>query len=199
MKRESRTVDRSDQVDSPTQRHLPLVDLLVDTRADLMELAVASGLKVLQTMLEEDRTTICGQRYQRQGSDRPARAGTVPSEVVLGGRKVTLRRPRVRANGERCRCPPFERWPADPLRHVWGDVSLSMFRRGGILGTTPAPDDDALSPFPPDSTRCKSGTQQRPDRDAPLLPQFDSGKCLKCFPSNGGCRMLRAAKSWACG
>ena len=39
MKRESRTVDRSHQVDSPLQRHLPLVDLLVDVRADLMELA----------------------------------------------------------------------------------------------------------------------------------------------------------------
>jgi hypothetical protein len=56
MKRESRTVDRLNQVDSPTQRHLPLVDLLVDTRAELMELAVASGLKILHTMLEEDRT-----------------------------------------------------------------------------------------------------------------------------------------------
>src|SRR5712691_7859397 len=42
MKRESRTVDRPHQVDSPTQRHLPLVDLLVDTRAELMELAVTS-------------------------------------------------------------------------------------------------------------------------------------------------------------
>jgi hypothetical protein len=70
MKRESRIVDRSDQVDSLTQRHLPLVDLLVDTRSELMELAVASGLKVLQTMLEDDRTAICGQRYQHQVSDR---------------------------------------------------------------------------------------------------------------------------------
>ena len=49
MKRESRTVDRPHQVDSLTQRHLPLVDLLIDTRAELMELAVASGLKVLTT------------------------------------------------------------------------------------------------------------------------------------------------------
>ena len=49
MKRESRTVDRSDQVDSPSQRHLPLVDLLVDTRAELMDLAIASGLKVLES------------------------------------------------------------------------------------------------------------------------------------------------------
>ena len=44
MKRESRTVDRSHQIESPSPRHLPLVDLLVDTRAELMEFAVASGL-----------------------------------------------------------------------------------------------------------------------------------------------------------
>ena len=55
MKRESRTVDQSHQGDSQTQRHLPLVDLLVDTRAALLELAVSSGLQVLTTMLEEDR------------------------------------------------------------------------------------------------------------------------------------------------
>jgi hypothetical protein len=53
MKRESRTADRPLQVDSSVQRHLPLVDLLVDTRAELMELAVASGLRVLTTMLED--------------------------------------------------------------------------------------------------------------------------------------------------
>src|SRR5437879_10102003 len=98
MKRESRTVDRSHQVDSSLQRHLPLVDLLVDTRAELMELAVASGLKILTTMLEEDRTAICGRRYQHHAERQASRTGTAPSEVVLGGRKVALRRPRVRAN-----------------------------------------------------------------------------------------------------
>jgi putative transposase len=99
MKRESRTPDRSVQVASPAQRHLPLVDLLVDTRAELMELAVASGLQVLTTMLEEDRTAICGRRDQHQEGRQASRAGTVPSEVVLGGRKVAIRRPRVRAHG----------------------------------------------------------------------------------------------------
>ena len=100
MTRESRTVDQSHQVDSPTQRHLPLVDLLVDTRAELMALAVASGLKVLTTMLEADRTALCGPRYQHQGERAAVRAGTVPSEVVLGGLRVLIRRPRVRARGE---------------------------------------------------------------------------------------------------
>ena len=74
MKRESRTVDRSHQGDSPTQRHLPLVDLLVDTRAELMELAVSSGLQVLTTLLEEDRTAICGPRYVHSVERQASRA-----------------------------------------------------------------------------------------------------------------------------
>ena len=81
MKRESHTIDRSHQVDS-AQRHLPLVDLLIDTRAELMELAVASGLKVLTTMLEEDRTAICGPRYQHQAARQASRTGTVHSAAT---------------------------------------------------------------------------------------------------------------------
>jgi hypothetical protein len=69
MKRESRIVDRSAQIDSPSQRHLPLVDLLVDTRAELMELAVNSGLKVLHTMLEEDRVVVNGAAAESGGSN----------------------------------------------------------------------------------------------------------------------------------
>ena len=116
MKRKSRTVDRSHQVDSPSQRHLPLVDLLVDTRAELMELAVASGLKVLTTMLEEDRTTLCGPRYRHQAERHASRTGTVQSEVILGGRNVQIRRPRVRADGEEVALPTFRAFAdTDPL------------------------------------------------------------------------------------
>ena len=113
MKQESRTADRSHQVDSPSHRHLPLVDLLVDTRVELMELAVASGLKVLHTMLEADRTAMCGPRYQHQVVRAASRAGTVPSEVVLGGRKVQIRRPRVRADGEEVALATFRAFAAD--------------------------------------------------------------------------------------
>ena len=35
MKKQSRTVVRRDQSDSPGQRHLPLVDILVDTQVEL--------------------------------------------------------------------------------------------------------------------------------------------------------------------
>ena len=118
MKRESRTVDRSDQVDSPTQRHLPLVDLLVDTRAELMELAVASGLKVLTTMLEDGSDGHLRPAVSASGrAAGVARRARCASEVVLGGRKVQIRRPRVRADGARGRrCRRFRRSPTtDPL------------------------------------------------------------------------------------
>src|ERR1700693_5149687 len=141
MKRESRTVDRSDQVDSLTQRELPLVDLLVDPRAELMDLAVASGLKVLQTMLEDDRTAICGQRYQHQVERQASRAGTVPSEVVLGGRKVALRRPRVRANGEEVPLPTFQAMASeDPLnRRVVEQMLVGVATRQYARSLEPLP------------------------------------------------------------
>ena len=60
MKKQSRIVARRRQSASPAPRHLPLVDILIDTQAELQELVVASGLKVLEAMLEEDRDAVCG-------------------------------------------------------------------------------------------------------------------------------------------
>lgn len=140
MKRESHTIDRSHQIDS-AQRHLPLVDLLVDTRAELLELAVASGLKVLTTMLEEDRTVICGPRYQHQADRLASRTGTVPSEVVLGGRKVAIRRPRVRANGAEVPLPTFQVMASeDPLnRRVVEQMLLGVATRRYARSLEPLP------------------------------------------------------------
>jgi putative transposase len=166
MKRESRTVDQSHQVDSPRQRHLPLVDLLVDTRAELMELAVASGLKVLTTMLEADRTAICGPRYAHEPERAASRAGMVPSEVVLGGRKVQIRRPRVRAAGAEVALPTFEAFAdTDPLnRRVVEQMLLGVATRQygrsvepvgaevRVRGTSKSAVSAALSRRPPHSS-----------------------------------------------
>src|SRR5262249_60262930 len=89
-------------------RHLPLVDLLVDTKTELLELALRSGLKVFTTMLEEDRTAICGPRYAHEPERPASRAGTTRSEVVLGGRKGAIQRPRGRTVAGEGALPPFE-------------------------------------------------------------------------------------------
>jgi putative transposase len=115
MKTKSRIARPIPQDDSPS-RHLPLVDLLVDTRTELFELAMRSGLRVFTAMLEEDRTAICGPRYAHQPDRRASRAGKVPSEVVLGGRKVAIQRPRVRTAEEEVPLPTFQTMAqTDPL------------------------------------------------------------------------------------
>jgi putative transposase len=115
MKRESRTARPGPQAESPL-RHLPLVDLLVDTKTELLELALRSGLKVFTAMLEDDRTAICGPRYIHEPDRAASRAGTTQSEVVLGGRKVTIQRPRVRTAAGEVALPTFQTMAAtDPL------------------------------------------------------------------------------------
>ncbi len=115
MNRKSCIAPPVPQVESAL-RHLPLVDLLVDTKTELLELALRSGLKVFTTMLEEDRTAICGPRYAHQPDRSASRAGTTRSDVVLGGRKVTIQRPRVRTAAGEVALPTFQTMAAtDPL------------------------------------------------------------------------------------
>jgi hypothetical protein len=85
---ESRTGSRPAVVESP--RHLPPVDLLIDARSELFELAVRSGLKVLEAMLEKDRTALCGQRYAHMAERGPARRD---GEQRGGARRPQGRRP----------------------------------------------------------------------------------------------------------
>ena len=113
--KKSRTVRPTAGVESQTTRRLPLVELLIDTEAELFDLAVRSGLQVLDAMLEEDRTAICGPRYAHQADRTASRAGTVASTVVLGGRKVSIRR--LAASGQAVRRGHRRRGPkADRLQ-----------------------------------------------------------------------------------
>ena len=125
MEKQSRTVARRRQSESPAPRHLPLVDILVDTQAELQELVVASGLKVLEAMLEEDRAAVCGPRYAHQPERQAYRAGHAPSQVVLGGRKVAIRRPRARRDGTEVPLPTVRAFTdADPLNRRVVDQML---------------------------------------------------------------------------
>lgn len=142
MKQKSRTLVGENQgTPEPTPRHLPLVDLLVDTRAELLELVVTSGLKVLEAMLEEDRTAVCGPRYVHQQQRQAVRAGTAPSDVVLGGRKVQIRRPRVRTAEGEVLLPTFQAMAnIDPLnRRVVEQMLLGVATRQYVRSLEPLP------------------------------------------------------------
>ena len=149
MKKQSRTVPHRRQSVSPTPRHLPLVDILIDTQAELQELVVASGLKVLEAMLEDDRVAVCGPRYAHQPERQAYRAGHAPS---LGGRKVAIRRPRARRAGEEVPLPPARAFTdADPLNRRVVDQML--------IGVATRQDARSLDPLGADVTT--RGTSKR--------------------------------------
>ena len=106
MTKKSRTPSGVDQ--AQITRSLPVGSLEIDPRATLLELAVATGLQVLHAMLEEDRAQLCGPRYQHQVGRAATRAGTTTGEVVLGGRKIAIRRPRVRGAGGEVALPTLQ-------------------------------------------------------------------------------------------
>ena len=86
---------------------------------------MASGLKVLEAMLEEDRAAVCGPRYAHQAARQAYRAGHAPSQVVLGGRKVAIQRPRARRDGTEVPLPTARAFAdADPLNRRVGDQML---------------------------------------------------------------------------
>ena len=152
MKKQSRRVPHRRQSVSPTPRRLPLVDILIDTQAELQELVVASGLKVLEAMLEDDRVAVCGPRYAHQPERQAYRAGHAPSQVVLGGRKVAIRRPRARRAGTEVPLPTVRAFTdADPLNRRVVDQML--------IGVATRQDARSLDPLGADVTT--RGTSKR--------------------------------------
>jgi transposase-like protein len=70
-------------------------------------------------MMEQDREDVCGPRWKRNSNRQAGRAGTTKSEVTLGGRRIAIRRPRVRSrSGQEVELPTFAfAANRDPLDH----------------------------------------------------------------------------------
>jgi transposase-like protein len=91
-----------------------LVDVV---REDLRAFVVRSGMQALAELLEEERAALCGPRYRHDPERTKSRAGYAPGELVMGGRRVSVPRPRVRDRDGRE--VPLSSWSAfgdeDPL------------------------------------------------------------------------------------
>ena len=68
---------------------------------------------------------VCGPRYAHQPARQAYRTGHTPSQVVRGGRKVAIRRPRARRAGEEVPLPTARAFAnADPLNRRVVDQML---------------------------------------------------------------------------
>ena len=80
----------------PTTVSIAMGELTGAVREGLLALAVGAGLQVMQVMMEENVTGLCGPKGRHLPDRAAVRHGTEDGAVVLGGRKVRVRRPRVR-------------------------------------------------------------------------------------------------------
>ena len=89
------TIDRA-QLELPEQVTVAVAELAGAAREGLLALAVGTGLQVLQAMLAEDVVRLVGPRGRHNPDRAAVRHGSEPGQVTLGGRRVRVRRPRVR-------------------------------------------------------------------------------------------------------
>jgi transposase-like protein len=108
---------KSDRVQGENaQALLPIAALAFTLRRGLREFIVESGMKVLDELLEQERTELCGPRYKHEPDRAAHRAGHSRGELALGGRRVQVRRPRVRTDERELELPTWKQFSSeDPL------------------------------------------------------------------------------------
>ncbi len=80
----------------PEQVSIAMDQIAADMREGLLALAVGAGLQVMQQLMEADVTAACGPKGKHDPDRTAIRHGTEDGSVTLGGRRVPVRRPRVR-------------------------------------------------------------------------------------------------------
>lgn len=95
---------------------ISLQEVLGSVKDGLLAFSVAVGLEVLKAFMEAEVTEIAGPKGKHNPNRRAVRHGTEKGSVVLGGRKVAIRRPRVRTkDGKEIRLKTYEAFQDDSL------------------------------------------------------------------------------------
>ncbi len=81
----------------PETVSVALAEIAEDMREGLLALAVGTGLQVMTAIMEEDVSAVCGPRGRHDADRVAVRHGHERGSVTLGGRRVPVERPRMRA------------------------------------------------------------------------------------------------------
>jgi putative transposase len=81
----------------PERVSIVMDEIAADMQEGLLALAVGAGLQVMTQLMEADVTAVCGPKGKHDPDRTATRHGTEQGSVVLGGRRVPVTRPRVRA------------------------------------------------------------------------------------------------------
>ena len=122
---------------------LPVLGVVNGVREAFHGLCIATGLQVLEAMMEGDREALCGPKGRHQVERAAWRGGSADSQVVLGGRQVEVPRLRVRSAAGEVPLVSFE-WAAatDPLdEHTLAAVAAGVSTRRYASTLDPVPAD----------------------------------------------------------
>lgn len=81
----------------PAQVSVVMEEIAADMREGLLAMAVGTGLQVMHAMMEADVAAVAGPRGKHNPDRAAVRHGRERGSVTLGGRRVPVERPRVRA------------------------------------------------------------------------------------------------------
>lgn len=81
----------------PERVSVAMAEIAENMQEGLLALAVGAGLQVMQTLMEADVTALAGPKGRHDAARTAVRHGCECGSVTLGGRRVPITRPRVRA------------------------------------------------------------------------------------------------------
>lgn len=112
---------------------LPMVAGMAAAKQDLMEWVQQVGIEALKEVFEADATAIAGPKGKHSKDRINHRWGTTDTELPFGGRRIGLKRPRVRSkSGQELTLPSVDRFQAeDPVpERVLNQIVLGVSTRG---------------------------------------------------------------------
>ncbi len=101
------------------EKALGVPEVGLDPRRTLLQVVLAKGFEEVGVLLEADREELCGPLRRWQPDRQAYRYGYDEGQLVLGGRKLRVRKPRVRqVDGGEIPLPSWQQFASeDPLRH----------------------------------------------------------------------------------
>jgi hypothetical protein len=88
----------SAEVIVPAKLTISLDEVVESAKEGLLALAVGTGLKVMEAMFAADTERLCGPKNKHNAKRAGYRHGSEGGAVTLGGRRLPVSRPRVRAS-----------------------------------------------------------------------------------------------------
>ena len=113
----------------PVAVSIAMAELAGDVQEGLLAMAVGTGLQVMAAMMNADVEAVCGPRGKHDPARTAVRHGSEDGSVTLGGRRVPVTRPRMRAtdgSGEL----PVESYELFSRTEVLGRMAMARMLAG---------------------------------------------------------------------